>query len=93
MTQSKESQARKYMTGIERNYPGFASTLGYCPTNNCSGSGRGSGLCANCYEEKLASSIGGFGDVLAKEFHKAIKKKALCEAAIMDRIHEIESGE
>jgi len=52
MTQSKESQARKYMTGIERNYPGFASTFGYCPTNNCSGSGRGSGLCANCYEEK-----------------------------------------
>ena len=89
MTQSKESQALGYMRGIERNYPGFASTFGYCPTNNCSSSGRGGGSCASCYEDKLADVV---GVEQANEFHKAVKRKNQALCAIMDSIESQDIG-
>ena len=83
MTQSKESQDREYMKGIERNYPGFCSTFGACATVNCNNLGRGGGFCASCYEERLSDSAGG---ELASEFHKAVKRKNQALCAIMDSI-------
>ena len=90
MTQSKESQAREYMGGIERNYPGFCSTFGPCATDNCNSAGRGGGFCASCYEEKLADVV---GVELAKEFHKAVKRKYQALCAIMDSIKDERGGE
>lgn len=69
---SKMDIAREYIRGIEANYPEFCGTFGDCPAETCSNSGRGGGKCAECYELKLGEIV---GDVLAKEYHLAVRAK------------------
>ena len=82
MNQSKEAKARENMRGLERNYPMFPSTFSGC-ANECGNSGRGGGLCGNCYEDLLAEQC---GEKLAKEYHQKVKSLAFTTARVMDNI-------
>ena len=82
MSQSKEAKARENMRGIDRNYPDGCSTFGPCLNKCGSGKGaRGSGLCADCYEDLLAEQCGA---KLAKEYHQKVKSLAFTTARVMD---------
>ena len=82
MSQSKQAKAREHMRGIGRNYPDGCTTFGACQ-NKCGNSGRGSGLCANCYEDLLAEQCGAR---LAKEYHQKAKSKVFTISRIEDYI-------
>ena len=86
MNKSKEEQARENMRGIDRNYPGFPSTFGACANECGSGKGaRGSGLCADCYEDLLAEQC---GRQLAVEYHLKVRSLALTTGRVMDSLGE-----
>ena len=82
MNQSKEAKARENMRGIERNYPDGCTTFNPC-ANECGNSGRGVGLCGNCYEDLLAEQCGA---KLAKEYHQKVKSLAFTTGRVMDNI-------
>ena len=89
MTESKEALARRYMRGIERNYPGYPSTFGHCSTEGCNGSGRGSGECTTCYQEKLTGLV---GSTIAREFVVAVMVRSNRVNAVMDALGDDDGG-
>ncbi|MCP4393370.1 MAG: hypothetical protein GY804_03755 [Alphaproteobacteria bacterium] len=72
MERHKIDLANEYCNGIMRNYPFWPSTFGQC-RNACGNSGRGSGLCADCYEKKLTKLV---GNPLAHHFHLSVQNTA-----------------
>jgi len=42
---------------LRRNYPMYPSTFGYCSTDGCDNSARGSGKCASCCEKAIGELI------------------------------------
>lgn len=76
----RESEIREIERGIWRNYPTFPTTFSLCP-NNDGNSARGTGLCAECYEKKLAKIVGGYR---ALKLHNSIKSHSELLAELID---------
>ena len=82
MNQSKEEQARENMRGINHNHPGYMTSFSGC-RNKCGNSGRGGGLCGNCYEDLLAEQCGA---KLAKEYRQKVKSLASTTGRVMNSL-------
>jgi hypothetical protein len=74
------------ITDIWRNLPVWPTTFGPCATDDCHGSGRGSGPCLKCSEKALAkfSSAADAAEFvsLAKKLrqleHRMVREKKIC---------------
>lgn len=88
MERSKVDIAYDHVTGIDRNYPDWASTFGCCANNECNNSARGCGYCANCHEIKLATIVGG---EIAGKYHAAVKAKSKAYGHVYDAADSVDT--
>ncbi len=85
MERHKIDIANEYCNGIMRNYPFWPSTFGACRNACGRGSARGSGLCANCYEDELAKIV---GNPLAHKFHLSVINTVSLWRDIYDKLDD-----
>ena len=82
MKQSDTDRAYSLASGLQRNYVDWPSTFGKC-SGGCDTLARGSGLCADCYERKLAEIV---GEESASHFHDAVKARHKAYHEMIDGI-------
>ena len=82
MKQSDADRAHSLVSGLQRNYVDWPSTFGKC-SSGCGELARGSGLCADCYERKLAEIV---GEGAASHFHDAVKARHKALHEMIDSI-------
>lgn len=73
------------ISAIRRSYPDWPSTFGKCPTEACTGSGRGAGLCVDCLTNELSKQV---GEPLALQYHAAIKTAQQIRAKILEKVEK-----
>jgi hypothetical protein len=67
-----------------RNYPEWPSTFGPCHNHDCNGSGRGSGLCAQCVTDCIAEIVGMNGP--AESMKRAVEDARMTASKLREMV-------
>lgn len=69
----RERMLEMALRDLWQNFPEWPSTFGHCHNPDCTGSGRGSGLCVECVTDCIAELVGKNGP--AESMKRAIEEE------------------
>ncbi|NOY72175.1 MAG: hypothetical protein GXP14_07325 [Gammaproteobacteria bacterium] len=86
---TREAEFNSILHEMRRNYPHSPTTFGICCVEGCKNHARGSGKCAYCCEEEMATVLN--SSELAGQIHTATRKTAELISNAIEKILEAQS--